>query len=106
MAYRWSAPLPLVYPWRLSRIEIVCRWLRALGRAMMSLRLRCAATAWSARIFVRLVVAIVDNESATLKRFYKESSRARLEPANEDFDPIYSDNCRIESIVVGLVRRL
>ncbi|MHC4335139.1 MAG: LexA family protein [Planctomycetota bacterium] len=48
----------------------------------------------------------MDNESATLKRFYKESSRARLEPANEDFDPIYSDNCRIESIVVGLVRRL
>jgi repressor LexA len=52
-----------------------------------------------------LVVAIVDNENATLKRFYKERSRARLEPANEDFEPIYSDNCRIEGIVVGLVRK-
>ena len=53
-----------------------------------------------------LVVAIVNNENATLKRFYKETSRARLEPANEDFEPIYSDNCRIEGVVVGLVRKL
>ena len=53
-----------------------------------------------------LVVAIVDNEEATLKRFYKEKSRVRLEPANEDFEPLYCDNCRIEGVVVGLVRRL
>jgi len=53
-----------------------------------------------------LVVAIVDNEDATLKRFYKERGRARLEPANDDYEPIYSDNCRIEGVVVGLVRRL
>lgn len=53
-----------------------------------------------------LVVAIVDNDNATLKRSYKESSRVRLEPANEDFDPIYSNNCRIEGVVVGLVRKL
>ena len=54
----------------------------------------------------QLVVAIVDNESATLKRFYKEKSQARLEPANDDYEPIYSDNCRIEGVVVGLVRKL
>jgi repressor LexA len=53
-----------------------------------------------------LVVAIVDNENATLKRFYTESSRARLEPANDDYEPIYSNNCRIEGVVVGLVRKL
>jgi repressor LexA len=53
----------------------------------------------------QLVVAIVDDENATLKRFYKEKNRARLEPANENFDPIYSDNCLIEGVVVGLMRK-
>jgi len=53
----------------------------------------------------QLVVAIVDNENATLKRFYKEKSQARLQPANADFQPIYSDNCRIEAVVVGLLRK-
>jgi repressor LexA len=54
----------------------------------------------------QLVVAIVDDENATLKRFYREKSRARLQPANDDYEPIYSENCRIEGIVVGLVRKL
>ena len=54
----------------------------------------------------QLVVAIVDDENATLKRFYKEKSRARLQPANDDYEPIYSYNCRIEAVVIGLVRRL
>jgi repressor LexA len=54
----------------------------------------------------QLVVAIVDNEDATLKRFYKEDGRARLQPANDDYEPIYSDNCRIEAVVVGLIRKL
>ncbi len=54
----------------------------------------------------QLVVAIVDDENATLKRFYKEKTRVRLQPSNDDYEPIYSDNCRIEAIVVGLVRRL
>jgi repressor LexA len=54
----------------------------------------------------QLVVAIVDEENATLKRFYKERDRARLQPANDDYQPIYSDNCRIEAVVVGLVRKL
>jgi repressor LexA len=53
----------------------------------------------------QLVVAIVDNENATLKRFYKEKDCVRLEPANENFDPIYSENCRIEGVVVGLIRK-
>jgi repressor LexA len=53
----------------------------------------------------QLVVAIVDEENATLKRFYKEKNRARLQPANDNYQPIYADNCRIEAVVVGLVRR-
>ena len=54
----------------------------------------------------QLVVAIVDNEDATLKRFYRENGRVRLQPANDDYDPIYSNDCRIEAVVVGLVRIL
>jgi len=54
----------------------------------------------------QLVVAIVDNEEATLKRFYKENNTVRLQPANDTYEPIYSDNCRIEGVVIGLVRRL
>ena len=53
----------------------------------------------------QLVVAIVDGENATLKRFYKEKGRARLQPANDDFQPIYTDNCRIEAVVIGLIRK-
>ncbi len=53
----------------------------------------------------QLVIAIVDDENATLKRFYKEKSRAKLQPANDNYKPIYSDNCRIEAVVVGLVRK-
>ncbi len=54
----------------------------------------------------QLVVAIVDEEYATLKRFYRERNRARLQPANDDYEPIYCDNCRIEGVVIGLLRRL
>ena len=54
----------------------------------------------------QLVVAIVDEENATLKRFYKEKTRARLEPANPNYEPIYADNCRIEAVVIGLLRKL
>lgn len=54
----------------------------------------------------QLVVAIVNDENATLKRFYKEKSAVRLQPANDNYDPIYSVNCRIEAVVVGLVRKL
>lgn len=52
-----------------------------------------------------LVVALVNEGEATLKRFYKETDRARLQPANANYEPIYSDHCRIEAIVVGLVRK-
>lgn len=53
----------------------------------------------------QLVVAILDDENATLKRFYKEKKQVRLQPANDDYQPIYSDNCRIEAVVIGLIRK-
>ncbi len=52
-----------------------------------------------------LVVALVNEGEATLKRFYKEPDRARLEPANADYQPIYSSNCHIQAIVLGLLRK-
>jgi len=54
----------------------------------------------------QLVVAIVDNEDATLKRFYKENNLVRLQPANDAYEPIYSNNCQIQGVVIGLVRKL
>jgi repressor LexA len=54
----------------------------------------------------QLVVAIVDDGDATLKRFYRENNLVRLQPANDNYEPIYSDNCRIEGVVIGLVRKL
>jgi repressor LexA len=53
----------------------------------------------------QLVIALLDNENATLKRFYKEKDRVRLQPANENYCPIYSDNCRIQAVVLGLIRK-
>jgi len=53
----------------------------------------------------QIVVALIDEGEATLKRFYREPGRARLQPANSRYKPIYSDNCRIEAVVVGLLRK-
>jgi len=54
----------------------------------------------------QIVVALVNEGEATLKRFYNEGTRARLQPANSDYAPIYSENCRIQAVVVGLLRKL
>lgn len=52
-----------------------------------------------------IVVALLDNGMATLKRFYKEATRVRLEPANASMKPIYVKNVRIQGKVVGLIRK-
>ena len=51
------------------------------------------------------IVAMVDDE-ATVKRFYKESGRVRLQPANQTMSPMYHDAIEIVGKVVGLVRRM
>jgi repressor LexA len=51
------------------------------------------------------VVALIDNE-ATLKRFYKEKKRIRLQPANKKYKPIYARKVDIQGIVIGVLRRL
>lgn len=52
-----------------------------------------------------IVVALLDNGLATLKKFFKEASRIRLEPANSRMKPIYAQNVTVQGTVVGLVRR-
>ncbi len=54
----------------------------------------------------QIVVALTDNENTTLKKFYREDSRVRLQPANKDYKPIYTDDCRIQAVAIGLLRRL
>ena len=50
-----------------------------------------------------IVVALL-GDSATVKRFYKENGRFRLQPENDSLDPIVVDDCQILGKVVGLVR--
>ncbi len=52
------------------------------------------------------VVALLKDGEATLKRFYREKNRIRLEPANAAFKPIYVDNIDLQGVVVGVIRRL
>lgn len=49
---------------------------------------------------------IVEGERAMLKRFFLEPSQVRLEAENDVFEPICSRDCRVEGVVVGLVRRI
>lgn len=53
-----------------------------------------------------IVCALVDNESATIKTFYKEDGHYRLQPENDTMDPIIVDEVSILGKVVGVVRDL
>lgn len=53
----------------------------------------------------QIVVALVNGAETTLKRFYREGSRYRLEPANSTMRPIFSDNVQVMGVVVGVVRQ-
>ncbi|GIW72716.1 MAG: LexA repressor [Planctomycetota bacterium] len=53
-----------------------------------------------------MVVAIVGDDEATLKRFYRNGDgRIRLVPANPELEPLVVDRCEIRGVVVGVVRR-
>ena len=51
------------------------------------------------------VVALLDNENATLKKYYREDNRIRLQPANKTMKPIYTKNPVIQGIVRAVLRR-
>ena len=50
-----------------------------------------------------IVVALID-DSATVKRFYRENGHVRLQPENDFMDPIIIDDCMILGKVIGLMR--
>lgn len=52
-----------------------------------------------------IVVAIVDEHHATLKRFYRENGKVVLKPANTEMDPIYPNSLTIQGRVVGVIRK-
>ena len=52
------------------------------------------------------IVAAMWNDEATVKRFYKEENRIRLQPENDSLSPIYLDNVEILGKVVGLIRKM
>lgn len=52
-----------------------------------------------------VVVALLDNAYATLKRFYREPSRIRLQPANHTMNPIYVKDCIIQGVVRAVIRK-
>ncbi len=52
-----------------------------------------------------IVVAILEDEEATLKRYYREKNRIRLQPANPNMEPIYVDSVTLRGVVRGVIRR-
>jgi len=52
-----------------------------------------------------IVVALLEHE-ATVKRFFREKDRIRLQPANAEMEPIYATEVQVQGKVVGVIRRL
>jgi repressor LexA len=53
-----------------------------------------------------IVVAQVEENAVTLKRFFKERDRVRLQPANETYEPQFYEDVRIQGKLVGVIRRV
>lgn len=51
------------------------------------------------------VVALLPNGETTLKTFFREGDRIRLQPANPEFQPIYVKDCRVQGIVRSVLRK-
>ncbi|HEX6129659.1 MAG TPA: transcriptional repressor LexA [Candidatus Limnocylindria bacterium] len=53
-----------------------------------------------------IVVALLEDNGVTLKRFFREEDRIRLQPANAEMEPIYASEVQIQGKVVGVIRKL
>ncbi len=56
----------------------------------------------------KTVVALIDESEATVKKFYDERLQIRLQPANDNFEPILispPDRVKVQGVVVGLIRK-
>jgi repressor LexA len=52
-----------------------------------------------------IVVARLDDE-ATVKRFFKEDDRIRLQPENPTMEPIYTRDMAVEGVAIAVIRKL
>lgn len=52
-----------------------------------------------------IVVSMLDGENVTLKRFFKEKDRIRLQPSNPNHKPIYTASVAIQGKVLGVIRK-
>jgi repressor LexA len=52
------------------------------------------------------VVALLENGEATLKKFYREKGRIRLQPSNPEFKPIFARDVDVQGVVVGVIRKM
>ncbi len=52
-----------------------------------------------------IVVALLESGLATLKKFFREKTRIRLEPANSSMSPIYATNVRIQGKLAAVIRK-
>jgi repressor LexA len=52
-----------------------------------------------------IIVALIDDE-ATVKRFFREDRHVRLQPENDAFEPIISNEVQVLGKVVGVLRKL
>jgi len=53
-----------------------------------------------------IVVAQVEENAVTLKRFFKERGRVRLQPANDRYPPQFYESVRIQGKLIGVIRRV
>jgi repressor LexA len=53
-----------------------------------------------------IVVAQVEENSVTLKQFFKEQGRVRLQPANASYSPMFYSDVRVQGKLIGVIRRL
>lgn len=51
------------------------------------------------------VVALIGEEEATLKRFYRTPTGVRLEARNPAYEPIFAKNVQVQGVVIGVLRR-
>lgn len=52
-----------------------------------------------------IVIALLENGLATLKKFFKEKDKIKLAPANSNMSPIYTTDVQIQGKVVGILRK-
>lgn len=51
-----------------------------------------------------IAAVLAANDEATVKRFYRESDGYRLQPENDNMEPIYTESCSVIGRVVGVIR--